>query len=57
MRPIYNTNNEAGQSKNRFLQNEWSKHYRRKYNSYREYLAAMESKAVLNEETKTYKFI
>jgi hypothetical protein len=57
MRAIYNFTNKPGQSKENFLQNEWAKYYRRKYNSYQAYREAMESKAVLNEETKTYKFI
>lgn len=46
-----------GQSKEKFLQNEWAKCYRRKYTSYRAYREAMEPHAVLNEETQTYKFI
>jgi len=55
-RGIYNFDNKPGQSKNNFLQNEWSKKYRRQFGSYREYLAAMESKAVLNPETQTYQW-
>src|SRR5690606_33637729 len=56
MRAIYDFTNKSGQSKARFLQNEWAKFYRRKFTSYHRYLAAMESKAILNEETQTYQF-
>lgn len=56
MRSIYNFTNKLGQSKARFLQNEWAKFYRRKFASYGAYLAAMESKAVINEQTQTYQF-
>lgn len=55
-RAIYDFQNRPGQSKNRFLSNEWSKHYRRKFTSYRAYLAAMEPLAVLDPETNTYNF-
>lgn len=52
----YDFSNKPGQSKNNFLQNEWSKKYRRRFASYRDYLAAMENKAVLNPETQTYQW-
>lgn len=57
MRAIYNTDGKLGESKERFLSNQWSKYYRRRFNSYREYVAAMEGKIILDQETKTYKFI
>jgi hypothetical protein len=53
----YDFTNKPGQSKANFLQNEWSKYYRRRFTSYRAYLAAMESSAKLNEETQTYCFV
>jgi hypothetical protein len=57
MRALYNFDSKAGESKGRFLQNQWAKYYKKRFTSYREYQAAMESKAVLDQETQTYKFI
>jgi hypothetical protein len=56
MRAIYDFTNKPGQSKNRFLSNEWSKYYRRKYSSYAAYLKAIEPLVVLDEHTNTFKF-
>lgn len=47
---------KPGQSKERFLSNQWSKFYRRKFSSYKAYLAAMAEKVVLDEATQCFKF-
>lgn len=57
MRSIYDLQNKPGQTKEKFMSNEWSRKYKRYFNTYREYVDAMEHKVVFDEKMKIYKWV
>lgn len=48
--------NKPGQTKEKFMSNEWSRKFKRQFNTYREYVEAMEHKVVFDEKMKIYKW-